>query len=155
VIQRKITDPKQAFNKALKYCAYQERSQQEVRDKLYEYGLYRRDVELVISQLITENFLNEERFAIAFAGGKFRIKHWGRNKIKAALKLKKVSDYCINKALGEIKECDYKKTLAKIISQKNKLVKEKNLLKKKFAVAQYAMSRGFEGDLVWEILREE
>src|SRR3954468_25072028 len=105
------------LNKIRKYCAYQERSQQEVRDKLYALGLHRREVEQIISQLVTENYLNEERFAIAYAGGKFRMKQWGRNKIKAALQQKKVSDYCIRKALNEINEKDYRKALGKLISE--------------------------------------
>jgi regulatory protein len=138
-----------------KYCAYQERSQQEVRDKLYSFGLHRREVELIISQLISENYLNEERFAIAYAGGKFRMKQWGRNKKKASLKQKKISDYCIRKALNEINSRDYGKALDKLISEKSKAVKEPNALKKNYKVAQYAISRGFEPEMVWERLRAE
>jgi regulatory protein len=140
------------INKARKYCVYQERSQQELRDKLYEYGLHKRDVELVIAQMIEEGFMNEERFAIAFAGGKFRIKNWGRIKIKLALKQKKVSDYCIRKALNQIDEKDYLKTLEKIISSYSKKVSEKNPLKRNYKIAQYVIRKGFEPELVWEIL---
>jgi regulatory protein len=138
-----------------KYCAYQDRSQQEVRDKLYTYGLHRKEVEQIIAHLITENFLNEERFAIAYAGGKFRMKQWGRIKIKTALKQKKISDYCIRIALKQISEKDYRKTLDKLIEEKAKSVKEENPLKKKYKVAQYAISRGFEPEMVWEKLRGE
>src|SRR4029079_8694380 len=119
------------LEKAKKYCSYQERSQQEVRDKLYEWGLHRNEVEQAIAELVSENYLNEQRFAIAYAGGKFRMKEWGRIKIKLALKQKKVSDYCIRKALDEISSRDYKKTLNKLLSKKNKEVKESNPLKKK------------------------
>jgi regulatory protein len=143
------------LNRIKKYCAYQERSQQEVRDKLYSYGLHRSDVEQIIAQLITENYLNEERFAIAYAGGKFRVKQWGRIKIKAALKQKRISDYCIRKALKEISERDYSKALDKLISAKSKEVKEKNILKKNYKVAQYAISRGFEPEMVWQHLNSE
>jgi regulatory protein len=138
------------LEKARKYCAYQERSQQEVRDKLYDLGLHRNEVEQCIAQLLSENYLNEQRFAIAFAGGKFRMKEWGRVKIKLALKAKKVSDYCIRKALEEISPKDYRKTLGKILSSKSNEVREKNPLKKKYKVAQYAISRGFEPEMVWE-----
>ncbi len=141
------------YSRILKYCVFQERSQQEVRDKLYSYGLHRGQVEQIISQLITENYLNEERFAIAYAGGKFRVKQWGRIKIKAALKQKKVSDYCIRKALSEISSRDYTKALDKVIAEKSKTVKESNALKKNYKVAQYAISRGFEPEIVWERLR--
>src|SRR4249919_2672470 len=91
-----------ALQKAKHYCAYQERCHSEVRDKLYSFGLHRNEVEPLLTQLIEENFLNEERFAIAYAGGKFRIKNWGKEKIKYALKQNKVSEYCIHKALAAI-----------------------------------------------------
>ena len=141
---------KKELEKARKYCAYQERSQQEVRDKLYEWGLHRNEVEQCIAQLVSENYLNEQRFAIAYAGGKFRMKEWGRVKIRLALKAKKVSGYCIRKALEEISSKDYRRTLNKILSSKTKEVKESNPLKKKYKVAQYAISRGFEPEMVWE-----
>lgn len=140
--------------KARRYCDYQERSQQELRDKLYEWGLHKKEVELCIALMIEEGCMNEERFAIAFAGGKFRIKQWGRIKIKLALKQKRVSDYCIRKALNEIDEKEYFKTLEKSIAQYEKKVTEKNPMKKKYKVAQYIISKGFEPDLVWCALKE-
>ena len=143
---------KSLLEKARAYCVYQERSQQEVRDKLYDWGLHRAEVEQCIAQLVSENYLNEQRFAIAYAGGKFRVKEWGRIKIKLALKQKKVSDYCIRKALEEIGSREYKSTLAKLISKKSKEVKESNPVKKKYKVAQYAISRGFEPEMVWETI---
>ena len=143
---------KEVLEKARKYCAYQERSQQEVRDKLYDWGLHRNEVEQCIAMLVSENYLNEQRFAIAYAGGKFRMKQWGRIKIKQGLKQKKVSDYCIRKALEEIGSRDYRQTLAKVLSRKSREVREKNILKRKYKVAQYAISRGFEPEMVWEEL---
>src|SRR4051812_46425387 len=119
----KITDPKKALLKAQKYCAYQERSQQEVRDKVYSWGLHRNEVESIISELIVSGYLKEERFAVAFAGGKFRIKGWGKIKIKQALKLKSVPEKVINIALNEIDDRDYKKTLKKLIADHSKEVK--------------------------------
>src|SRR6478672_11536112 len=95
---------KKILNKGRKYCAYQERSQQEVRDKLYSWGLHRTEVEQALSELISENYLKEERFAEAFAGGRFRIKKWGRNKIRLALQQKKVSEPLINSALKNISD---------------------------------------------------
>src|SRR5690606_17889250 len=93
---------KQAIEKMEHYCAYQERSQQEVRDKLYSLGLRSADIEEIIADLIQNNFLNEERFAAAYAQGKFRMKSWGKLKIKQGLKLKRVSDKLIVKALNQI-----------------------------------------------------
>jgi regulatory protein len=151
----KITDPQIGLEKGMSWCAYQERCQQEVRDKLYEWGLWPDAVENIIAELITQNFLNEERFAQAYAGGKFRIKHWGRVKIKLELKKRKISEYCIRKAMKEIDEDDYRKTLKKLFSDYSKTVKEKHPLKRKYRLARYAQSRGFEHSLIWELLGEE
>ena len=152
---KKYLTPQQALLKAQTYCAYQERSQQEVRNKLYEWGLYAEVVEETISKLVTDNFLNEERFAVAFAGGKFRIKKWGRVKIKIELKKKKTSEYCIRNALSMITDKDYIQTLKKVLNEKSKQVKEKNAIKRNYKIGQHAISKGFEPDLVWDILRIE
>lgn len=151
--KKKLT-PNQATIKAQLSCAYQERCQQEMRDKLYEWGLHSNDVENIIANLISDNFLNEERFAKAFAGGKFRIKKWGRIKIKIELKKRKISDYCIKKAMQEIDEDEYTKTLKDIITKKLKTIPKGKPQVRNYKAAQYAISRGFEGDLVWEIIKE-
>src|SRR5210317_1954505 len=98
---------KKAKMKTGTFCAYQERTQQEVRDRLYALGLHRDEVENVLTELITEDFVNEERYAKAFAGGRFRMKQWGRRKIEYALKQKNISSYCIEKGLEEIPDHDY------------------------------------------------
>lgn len=150
----KITDPLIAFTKMQSWCAYQERSQQECRDKLYSWGLWPEAVESVISELISNNFLNEERFAIAFAGGKFRVKKWGRIKIKVELKFKKVPDVCIKKALSLIDETQYYKALKSVLERKTKEIKEKNAIKRHYKLLKYAYSRGFEQDLIVDALKE-
>lgn len=155
----RITDAKIALRKAESFCAYQERCQQEVRDRLYSWGLWPEAVEDIIANLITSNFVNEERFAKAFAGGKFRIKKWGRVKIKIELKKRKISDYCIKQAMKEIDEKEYIKTLRRIVeTQEEKLSKKK--LKGRFAkeiikqkIVQYCLSRGFERDIVYDTLK--
>jgi regulatory protein len=150
---RRITDEKIALAKAEHFCAYQERSQQEVRDKLYEWGLYSNMVENVIVQLISGNFLNEERFAKAYTRGKFNQKGWGKNKIKQGLKFKKVSDVLIKKALSGINGDDYLQMLDKVIRRKAALLTEKDLYKKKYKLQQYALSRGYENDLISDVLK--
>lgn len=135
------------------WCAYQERSQFEVRNKLVEYGIFNEEAENIISQLIQENFLNEERFALAFARGKFRIKRWGRIKIKLELKQHKVSEYCISKALKQIDDNEYFATLEKIIEKKTKEVKESNKIKKQYKIIKYAMSRGYEQDIIMDAIK--
>ena len=145
--------PDQSLPKIKQYCAYQERCHSEVRDKLYSFGLNKQEVEEIISTLIAENYLNEERFAVHFAGGKFRMKSWGKNKIKQALKFKQVSDYCIKKALKEIDTTAYKKTFLKLVEQKLKTLKsEKNVFIKKRKLQDFLLQKGFENDLVREVV---
>jgi regulatory protein len=148
----KVYTQKQALIKAESYCAYQERCQQEVRDKLYSWGVHEIQVENVIADLIASNFINEERFAKAYAGGKFRIKKWGRVKISIELKRRKISAYCIKKGLAEIEEEEYIKTLQKVAEVKIKATKERDSIKKKYKVMNYLLSRGFENDLVVEVV---
>ncbi len=148
-----IFTPDQALPKIKQYCAYQERCHAEVRDKLYSFGLHKNEVEEIISGLISENYLNEERFAIHFAGGKFRMKQWGKIKIKQALKYKQVSDYCIRKALKEIDAKDYEKTLTKLADQKLKTIKsEKNIFIKKRKLQDFLLQKGFETQLVKDVV---
>ncbi|MBW4891571.1 RecX family transcriptional regulator [Mucilaginibacter sp. HMF5004] len=149
----KITDPKVGLAKAEHYCAYQERAQQEVRNKLYDWGLYPKDVEQIISTLIENNFLNEERFAKTFAKSKFNQKGWGRIKIKQALKFKKVPDVLIRKALLTIDGDEYQATLKHMLQKKAATVTEKEGFKRQYKLQQYAMSRGFEGDIVADTIK--
>lgn len=144
---------KEAKLKAADYCAYQERSQQEVRDKLYSYGLHYNDVEEVISELITENFINEERFAQAYVGGKFRIKKWGRLKILQGLKQHRISDYCIKKGMQEISDEDYLSTIESLIDKKRSSINVENQFVANQKIAAYLHQKGFETNLIWEILR--
>ncbi len=149
---KKVIDEKTALAKAQHYCAYQERSQHEVRDKLYEWGLNPIGVENVIVRLVEGNFLNEERFANAYVIGKFRQKGWGRVKIKQGLKFKKVSEPLIKKALKSINEDDYIKMLQTVIQKKEKLLTEKEPYKRRYKLQQYALSRGYENDLISDVL---
>lgn len=142
-----------AREKIGQYCAYQERSHREVREKLYSMGLYENQVEELITELIADDFLNEERYARAFAGGKFRMKGWGKVKIKYELKKNGVSDYCIRKALAEIDENDYLDKLTEAGEKKMDLLKhEKNMQIRKLKVRQFLMQRGFEMDLITDFL---
>lgn len=149
----KITDVNVAMAKAEHYCAYQERSQQEVRNKLYDWGLWTDAVENIISRLIEENFLNEERFAQAYTKGKFNQKGWGKIKIKQGLKFKNVSPVLIKKALLQIDAGEYIDKLTHILYKKAATLTEKDAYKRKYKLQQYALSRGFETDLTAEVLK--
>lgn len=125
---KKVYTINQAYTKAARYCAYQERTQQEVREKIYAYGLYSDEAEEVIARLIEDNFINEERFAQAFAGGKFRLKKWGRAKIEHALREKGISDYCVRKGLEQIDPEDYLHTLQELLEKNAPFLKKKTIL---------------------------
>ncbi|TAH01708.1 MAG: RecX family transcriptional regulator [Sphingobacteriales bacterium] len=145
-------DKNTARIKAESYCAYQERSHYEVKLKLYELGAYPADADNIICELIANNFLNEERFALNYTSGKFNIKNWGKIKIKQGLRLKKVSEPLIKKALNSINYDTYLDKLEFVLTKKRKDIKEKEPYKIKYKLQQYALSRGFENDLIFLIL---
>ncbi len=153
-LQKQNLTPMQALQKAKHFCAYQERCHSEVQEKLYSFGLNSNEVAQCTSTLIEENYLNEERFAIAYAGGKFRIKQWGRVKIKYALQQKKISIYCINKGLQEIDDEKYLQNLQQQAQKKWETLKsEKNIFIKKRKLKDYLQQHGFELDLIFEIIK--
>lgn len=149
---KKVYDRKTAKLKAADYCAYQERSQQQVRDKLYDYGLHHDEVEEVLTELIMEGFINEERFARAFIGGKFRMKKWGRQKILQGLRPHKISEYCIKKGMEEINPNEYWETLLSHASKKYEQIKGNSAYVVKGKLTQYLYGKGFESDLIREAI---
>ncbi|HMZ46168.1 MAG TPA: regulatory protein RecX [Chitinophagaceae bacterium] len=144
--------PIQAYNKIQYYCSYQERSHFEVKEKLYGYGLNKLEVETIIIQLIEENFLNEERFAIQFAGGKFRQKKWGKNKIVYELKNKRVSSRNIQIGINSIDSLQYQNTLHKLALQKWNSLKKDSIIAKKVKTTKYLLQKGFEQSLIKEAI---
>jgi regulatory protein len=141
----------QALEKLKSYCAYQERSHQEVRTKLLSLEVYGDELEEIIGALIEENFLNEERYAAAIVRGKFRYKQWGRIKIKQALKFQKISTYCIQKAMKEIEDDEYQKTLLHLAEKKwESLHSEKNKFTKMAKLRNYLLQKGYETDLIMD-----
>ncbi|HEX6226075.1 MAG TPA: regulatory protein RecX [Chryseolinea sp.] len=136
------------------YCAYQERSHQEVKNKLYTLNLSTDEVDALITELIADGYLNEERFAKAFAGGKFRLKSWGKIKITNALEAKGLTKNCIRIGLKEIDDDDYRKTIESLLLKKAAHTDENNLFVLREKLATYAIQKGFEPELVWEIAKE-
>ncbi len=152
---KKRLSPQEARQKIYRYCAYQERSHSEVKEKLYGFGLFRDEVDEILSHLVTENYLNEERFAKAFAGGKFRMKKWGKIKIVHELEAKGLTANCIRLGLKEIEEEEYVKVLHELLLKKSGLVEETDIFVKRDQLARFAIQKGFEPDLVWKILKTE
>jgi len=147
---RKTLTKEQAYQKLKHYCAYQDRCHSEVKSKAYLLGMRKDDVEELTSKLIEEGCLQEERFARLFAGGKFRMKQWGRNKIRSELRKKQVSIHCITAALDEIDEHKYKQTLQKLAVKRWNSVKGEgvNLFVKMTKTRNFLLLKGYEPILV-------
>ena len=139
-----------------RYCNYQERCHQEVRNKLYELGATTQEVESLIAELIEQDLLNEERFARALARGKFRIKGYGRVRITQQLKQFRISEYCIRKAMTEIEPEEYAQRLERLSERKwEELRGERNPHKRRQKLYQYLIRKGYESDLVQQAIQEQ
>lgn len=143
---------KQILIKLASFCAYQERTLKEVRQKLSDWETIEDDAVLVIAELIAQNYLNEERFARTFARGKFRIKKWGRLKIRQEMKLKGLSNELIQKGLTEIDGDAYEEVLRDLLKKKVRSLRGDSLAVKQ-KIVRFALSRGFESDIVWDLLK--
>ena len=153
MLYNKLTK-EQALQKLRHFCGYQERCHSEVKEKLYNLGVFKKDQDEIVAALIEENYLNEERFAIAFAGGKFRLKQWGRVKIEYELKQKQVSSYSIKKALKQIDEEVYLRVLNKLAEEKYVALKDEQFLVRKKKTMNYLAGKGFEMELVREVVEK-
>lgn len=143
----------EAKHKIESYCAYQDRSHFEVKNKLFSWGLSSDQIDQLLAYLIENKFLDEGRFAESYVSGKLRIKHWGRIKIKQGLRLKQIPENIIQLAFKTIDLDEYFSILQKEIQKKQKdLSTEKDPWKKKAKVLRYAQSKGFENDLIYEAL---
>jgi len=144
----------EAKKRLARYCVYQDRCHKEIEQKLYEMRMIPEACELIILYLIEHNFLNEERFSKSFARGKFRIKHWGKQRIVRELKQKEISDYNIKVALQEIEPQDYLDTLHEITKKRYDTTLEKNIFKKKKKVIDFLFRKGYESNLIYETINQ-
>ena len=138
--------------KAARYCSLQERSQQQVREKLWNSGVYGDEAEEIIAELISLDFINEERFARAYVRGKFRMKKWGRKKILQGLSQHKISDYCVKKGFEEIEPEDYANTLKEVYEKYSSKLSEKNTWKRKNKIVTYLLSKGYDHHEVYDLI---
>jgi len=152
---RKQLSKEQALQKLKHYCGYQDRSHSEVKEKLYSLGVWKKDHDEIMAALIEENYLNEERFALAFARGKFRMKQWGRVKIKYELKQRQVSEYSIKKALKQIDEEEYMTSLKKLAEDRYASLKGEQYLVRKKKTIDYLMQKGYEPGLIQIAMNEQ
>jgi regulatory protein len=144
--------PEWVLKKMYQYCAYQERSQFDVLEKLRTLPLEERVIEAVILYLRKENFINDERFAKTYARGKFYNNKWGRNKIRLGLKSKHIPDLLIEIGLGEIDGKEYEDVLCRILHKVDVAKNEKNLQRRKQKLYNYARSKGYESHLIWQAI---
>ena len=143
---------KMALEKGANFCAYQERSQDEVRKKLYDLKLDSDDVEEVLTMLIQKDFINEERFAKLYCRSKFNQNRWGRNKIVQGLNKRKVSDRCIKKGLLEIDPIEYEEVLVNLLEKKRETIKDKNQWTIKKKLLNYGIQKGFEYGVIQNLI---
>ena len=140
--------------KIAQYCVYQDRCHKEVEEKIKSYDLIPEAREMILLNLMKDNFLNEERFAKSFARGKFRIKHWGKNRILNELKMKDISSYNIKTALKEIDDKEYINTIYKITENRNNVISESNPYKRKKKLIDFLLRKGFETDLIFKTIED-
>lgn len=139
--------------KLARFCAYRERTHQEVKKKAQEIGLYKHEAEELLSELIAENFVSEERFAKVYTRDKFYLNKWGRNKIVNGLRQKNISPHCITSGLKEIDEDDYRQTLQKLYENKSNSVKGDSPAHINQKVSAFLIRKGYEPDMVWAAIK--
>ena len=146
--------PDQVLDKMAKYCAYQERCVKDVRDKLKTFDIPEEEKSKILDYLLDNRFVNDERFAQSFVRGKVNQSGWGMNKIRFHLMQKGIDKELIDEALGQTDEAVYRQRLIDILKTKSKTIKADSDFEKKRKLAAYAMQKGFEGNLVWEVLKD-
>lgn len=152
---KKVYNIKEVTEKIQSFCALQDRCQWEVEKKMRDWGIEDDIIENILTDLILEKFIDEQRFAESFCRGKFRIKRWGKIKIKNELKRRKISDSCINKGLGKIEEKEYYSVLEKLFEKKKNSLKDENQFIRKGKIAKQLQQKGFESNLIWELINRD
>ena len=150
----KVYSVEEAKRKLEHYCSYQERCHKEINQKLQSMNMIPQAIDMIIVHLLDHNFLNEERFATAYARGKFRIKKWGKYRITRELRQREITKTLITSALKQISDADYLKTFHELAEKKAATIKEINPQKKKKKLADYLLYRGWESHLVYEKVNE-
>jgi regulatory protein len=140
--------PFETREKIKHWCALQERAHSDVIRKLRSWSVSEADAEQILTELISENFVSEERFARAFASGKFKIKKWGWHKIKNTLKQKGVSDYSIQLAKDEIDDEEYRETMIEVLKKKWPQIKANSTWEAKQKLLRYAAGKGYNPEEV-------
>lgn len=152
---KRVYDIQQAINRLQNYCALQDRCQQEVLQKMQEWGLLERTQHHILELLISDNFVDEARYAKSFCRGKFRINKWGKIKITQALRSKNISENCIKLGLAEIEDSAYLHTLEELYQKQKNIVKGANWIIKQSKIVNFLLQKGFERGLIWDIINKD
>jgi len=142
------------LSKAQAYCTYQERCINDLSIKLREWNIKDGVAEKIINKLVDDDYINEERFARNYAGSKFRIKKWGKNRIIYEMKRKCIPDLIVQIGLEEIEDEEYINAIKELLSKKSFTISEKDPLKRKQKLARFAIAKGYRSGLVWDILNQ-
>lgn len=153
-VPNKELSEEEVIKKLESFCAYRERCESEIKQKLYQLSVSEQEADFYINYLKENNFLNEERFVAAFARGKFNIKSWGKRKIIQELQNKRVDAKKIAQSIEEIDEGVYFLRLQDLLEKKWKMIKETDAFKKRQKLLVYAMQKGYEIELINEVLKE-
>ena len=151
----KVYTVKEATKRIHSYCAIQDRCQWDVERKMKEWGISDEIIENILTDLILDKFVDEERFSESFCRGKFRIKRWGKVKIKNELKIKKISNNCIDRGLLQIEKKEYMKVLKDLYIKKRDSLKDTNQFIRKGKIAKHLQQKGFESKLIWELINKD
>tara|TARA_Y100001954_G_scaffold237714_1_gene302336 strand:- start:539 stop:1009 length:471 start_codon:yes stop_codon:yes gene_type:complete len=155
VQKNKTYNIKETTEKIQSFCALQDRCQWEVENKMRQWGVEEYIIENIVTDLILEKFIDEQRFSESFCRGKFRIKRWGKIKIKNELTLRKISFSCIQKGLEQITDKEYYSVLKELYEKKKSSIKDKNQFIKKGKIVKYLQQKGFESNLIWELINKD
>jgi regulatory protein len=145
---------KTALYKAMALCSRREYCVHDINEKIETWGVGSSDSEKIIGLLKEEKFIDDERFAKAFARDKFNYNKWGRLKISVHLKVKKIPSDIIRVALDSIDNELYLKVLKDLMRAHQRSVKAKNQYDLKAKMLRYGLSKGFESNLLYDILNE-
>lgn len=151
----KVYTVKEAIERIQSYCAIQDRCQWDVERKMKEWGISDEIIKNILTDLILEKFVDEERFSKSFCRGKFRIKKWGKVKIENELKIKNISKNCINKGLLQIEKKEYIKVLKDLYLKKKESLTDTNQFIRKGKIAKHLQQKGFESKLIWELINKD
>ena len=151
----KVYTVKEATERIQSFCAIQDRCQWEVEKKMKEWEISDEIIENILTDLILDKFVDEQRFSESFCRGKFRIKRWGKVKIKNELKIKKISKNCIDKGLLQIENEEYMEVLKYLYIKKRNSLKDTNQFIRKGKIAKHLQQKGFESNMIWELINKD